>query len=175
MNYNGILETMMIQKGVILTHPQALDGFNYKSKDENNDPKMKTLEGKGVGVCSLARNTSGVEGHAEASGWGLGRLKSKSIIHMDLHKPNNKLVNAKLKHFWCMNEPRQTWIHKTHHGLDLGEATTFPLIVIFVPGHMAITQMSFCSEIPKIGTLATLEAHNFVWKPPIEVRFKAKL
>jgi hypothetical protein len=27
------------------------------------------------------------------------------IIHMDLHKPNNKLVNAWLKHFWCMDEP----------------------------------------------------------------------
>jgi len=27
----------------------------------------------------------------------------------------------------------------------------------------------------KIGTPATLEGHNFVCKPPIEVRFKAKL
>jgi len=30
-------------------------------------------------------------------------------------------------------------------------------------------------KIPKIGTPATLEAHNFVCKPPTEVRSKAKL
>jgi hypothetical protein len=36
----------------------------------------------------------GVEGHAGAPGWGLGRVTSGSIIHMDLHKPNNKLVSA---------------------------------------------------------------------------------
>jgi hypothetical protein len=49
---------------------------------------------EGVRVCSLARNTLGVNGHAGAPGWGLGRMTSKSIIHTDLHKPNNKLVNA---------------------------------------------------------------------------------
>ncbi len=31
------------------------------------------------------------------------------------------------------------------------------------------------SEIPKIGTRTTLEAHNIVCKPPIEVTFKSKL
>jgi hypothetical protein len=37
---------------------------------------------------------------------------------------------------------------------------------------MTITQMSFWSpKIPKIGILTTLEAHNYVCKPPIEVRF----
>jgi hypothetical protein len=38
--------------------------------------------------------------------------------------------------------------------------------------------MSFCRrtlEIPKIRTPMILEAHNFVYKPPIEVRLKAKL
>jgi len=57
-------------------------------------PKVKTMEGKGVGVHSLARNTSKVEGCARASGWGLGRLANNSIIHIDIHKPNNKLVSA---------------------------------------------------------------------------------
>jgi hypothetical protein len=56
-------------------------------------PKMKTSEGEGVGARSLARNISRVEGHVGALRWGLGRLTSKSIIHMDLHKPNNKLIN----------------------------------------------------------------------------------
>jgi len=43
----------------------------------------------------------------------------------------------------------QTRTYKTHHGSDLGEATTFPFIVYFVPGHGTSTQMSFCPEIPK--------------------------
>ncbi len=30
-------------------------------------------------------------------------------------------------------------------------------------------------EIPKIGTLINFQAHNFVHKPSIEVRFEAKL
>jgi hypothetical protein len=36
----------------------------------------------------------GVEGCVGAPGWGLGRVTSKLIIHMDLHKQNNKLVNV---------------------------------------------------------------------------------
>ncbi len=72
----------------------------------------------------------------------------------------------------------QTWIHKTHHGLNLEEATTFFLIVYFVLGHGTNTQMSFClgsPEIPKIGTPATLEPYNIVCKLQIEVRSKTKL
>jgi len=62
---------------------------------------------------------------------------------------------------------KQTWTHKTHHGSDLGEATTFPFIVFSVPGHEANTQMSFC---PEIRSFVTLEAHDFVCRLPIEVR-----
>jgi len=43
---------------------------------------------------SLVCNTSGVEGCVGASGWGLRRLKNKSITNTDLHKPNNKLISA---------------------------------------------------------------------------------
>jgi hypothetical protein len=53
---------------------------------------MKIVEGEGIGVRSLVRNPSGVEGPVGAPGWGLGRLTRKSITHMDLHKPNKKLV-----------------------------------------------------------------------------------
>jgi len=55
---------------------------------------VKITEGEGVGACFLAHNTSGVKGHAQALRWGLGRLTNNSITHMDLHKPNNKLVSA---------------------------------------------------------------------------------
>jgi len=59
----------------------------------------------------------------------------------------------------------------------LKEATTFPLIILFVPGHEAYTQMSFFPKTPKladsqvgglqivkIGIPTTLEAHNFFVK-----------
>ncbi len=58
------------------------------------NPKVKITKGKGIGARPLVHSTLGVEGCAGALGWGLGRLKSKSIIYMDLHKPNHKLVNA---------------------------------------------------------------------------------
>ncbi len=62
-------------------------------------PKVKIAKREGVRACSLVHSTSGVHGRAKALGWGLGRLTNKSIPHMDLHKPNNKLVNEELKHF----------------------------------------------------------------------------
>jgi len=58
------------------------------------NPQVKTAEREGVGACSLAWSTSGVEGCDEAPGWGLGRLTSNSITHTNLHKPNNKLVSV---------------------------------------------------------------------------------
>jgi len=62
--------------------------------DPTMSPKVTTSEGEGIGARSLACNTSGVEGHAKALRWGLGRLTSKLITHTKQHKPNNKLVNA---------------------------------------------------------------------------------
>jgi hypothetical protein len=56
--------------------------------------KVKTLEGEGVEVHFLAHNTLWVEGRVGVPGWELGRLTSKLIIHTDMHKLNNKLVNA---------------------------------------------------------------------------------
>jgi hypothetical protein len=62
--------------------------------DSTMSPKVKIMEGEGVGACSLVHNTLGVEGRVGASRWGLGRLISTSITPTNLHKPNNKLVSA---------------------------------------------------------------------------------
>jgi len=72
----------------------------------------------------------------------------------------------------------QSRIHKIHHGLDLGEATTFPIMVYFVPGpkcHFVPKLPSESLEIPTIGTLATLGVHNFACRLLIEIRSEAKL
>jgi hypothetical protein len=62
--------------------------------DSTTNPKVKTTKGEGVGVRFLTRSTSRLEGCAGAPGWGPGRMTSRSIIHTNLHKPNNKLVNV---------------------------------------------------------------------------------
>jgi hypothetical protein len=75
-----------------------------------------------------------------------------------------------------------TQTHKIHHGPDLGEVTTFPLIVFSVISHGAAPKRQFSwdsqvksLEIPKIKTPATLDTHNFLCRPPIELRSKTKL
>ncbi len=62
--------------------------------DSIMSPKMMTSKGKGVGACSLVRNTSKVEGCAGVLEWELGGLTTKLIIHTDLHKPNNNLFSV---------------------------------------------------------------------------------
>jgi hypothetical protein len=59
----------------------------------------------------------------------------------------------------------------------LGEATIFPLIVYFVPLHKAHIQMAFCPRTPNGSTEvfttvtpASLQAHNFAYKPPIKMK-----
>jgi hypothetical protein len=69
-----------------------------------------------------------------------------------------------------MDKPRANMDSQNSAWLGLGEATTFPIIIFYVFGHEANTQMSFCLKTPKLGvpkfmkirTLATLEAHNFL-------------
>jgi hypothetical protein len=61
---------------------------------------------------------------------------------------------------------KQTQIHKTHHGLDLGETTTFFYIAFSMCGHRANTQMSFCLMIPNLGVpkFPKLELSR-LWRP----------
>ncbi len=54
-----------------------------------------------------------------------------------------------------------TQTHKTHHDPDLGEATTFPLILLFVINHEGYIQMSFCPETPTLGLPQLWKAINF--------------
>jgi len=107
--------------------------------DSTVSPNMKTLEGEGVEVCSLVRNTSKVKGHARVSKWRLGKLTSMLITHTDLHKPKTSWLMHSWNTFNARTSHEQTTIYNTHHGSNLGEATTFPLIVFFVLGHGAST------------------------------------
>ncbi len=76
---------------------------------------------------------------------------SVSIIHINLHKSNNKLI----VHCWNIFGARTNHghtqfhkIHKIHHDLDLGEATTFPIIMFSVTRHKGYMQMTFFTRFP---------------------------
>jgi hypothetical protein len=98
---------------------------------------------------------------------GLGRLTSNSLTHMDMHKPNNKLV-----HSWnpLLHE------HTTgKHGLTrlttawtwekpLTSPLEYTLCLAMGPTpkcHFVLRLPNGSPEIPKVGTFATLGAHNF--------------
>jgi hypothetical protein len=86
----------MILATQIKTLPQLAnnDAPTSSLMDLTANPKAKIVEEEGVGERSLARSTLGVKRCVGALGWGLGRFTSKSITHMDLHNPHNKLVSA---------------------------------------------------------------------------------
>jgi hypothetical protein len=76
----------------------------------------------------------------------------------------------------------QTRTHKTHHGPDLGDFTTFPLILYSMLLHEAHIQMTFCPKILKwesrncqSGDSHNIGPHTFTCKLQIEMRSKAKL
>jgi hypothetical protein len=80
-----------------------------------------------------------------------------------------------------MTSHGQIRIHKTHHGSNLGEATTFPFILYSMPLHEAHIQMAFCPETPKWESRNSQSwdscdfgAHNFVCRPLIEMKCKEK-
>jgi hypothetical protein len=94
----------------------------------------------GTWCCSQLSALKGVKGHAESSEIRLGKgttyLVTRSCIK------TNHIQN----HFWCWDKPRATRTHLTHHGSDLGEATTFPHIVFSTFAHDTYIWMVFLSQ-----------------------------
>jgi hypothetical protein len=80
---------------------------------------------------------------------GLGRM----ISNQSLTRTCTNQTISWLMHGWSTLGVRtshgQIRTHKTHRDPNLGEATTFPLIVYFVAGHGTNIQMAFCPKTPK--------------------------
>jgi len=50
--------------------------------DSTMNPKVKTMEGEGVGARSLTRSTLKVHGHVRALGWGTTKIdKRVNYLH----------------------------------------------------------------------------------------------
>jgi hypothetical protein len=142
------------------------DAPPHSLKNSYVSPKVETIKKEGIGVHSLVCNILGAEGHVGASRWGLGRVTSRSIIHMNMHKPNNKLVSAGLEHFWCTNKPRAYMDSQDSPQPRLKGNHHLPPYSILCASHKAYTQMSFFPRIPKKGVskfpkLGLLQ----LWKP----------
>ncbi len=83
------------------------------------------------------------------------------MVHLFMQTCTNQTISWLVRNyntFGARTNHGQTRTHKIHHGPDLGEATTFPLIVYYVPSHETSTQMSFCPgthlgvpKFPKLG------------------------
>jgi hypothetical protein len=70
---------------------------------------------------------------------------------MNLHqnKPPTWLVHIP-GHPWVLGLATGAWTHKTHHGPDSGEATTFPHIVFSVAGRRGYIQMAHFVGTPEM-------------------------
>ncbi len=157
------------------------DASPHSLKDSNVNSKMKTLEEEGIGVRSLNRNTLGLKQCAGALGCELGKVTSGSIIHTNLYKSNNKLINVQLEHFWCTCKPQAYTDSQDSSQFGLGENHHLPTYSILCDYswelhiNIILSQHSQLPEILEIGTSGTLDIHNFFYKPSIEVRSQEKL
>jgi hypothetical protein len=69
-----------------MTHPKLLEKFNCESKGENNG-RIRSW-----GMLPVSQHFGG-RGACWSSKMGT-RMNDKSIIHIDLHRLNNKLVSV---------------------------------------------------------------------------------
>ncbi len=161
---------MFVTLGV--TRSQLLEGFKCESQTQNNG-RVRNRS-----TFPRSQHFGGVERHARAPRWDQEELISFTYSHEPAQN-QHKVVSASLEHLWCQDESRATQTHKTHHGPDLGESTTFPFIWLptrptskwpFVP-----RLPSGSPEITNVETSAILVRHNFACRPVIEMRSEAKL
>ncbi len=90
---------------------------------------------------------------------GLGRVISNSIIHTYLYKPNNMLISAWLKHFWCMDKPHANMDSQDSPHLELGGSHHRPPYSIIYAwpwdqhSNVILSQDSqmWVSKFPKLG------------------------
>jgi len=98
----------------------------------------------------------GVEGRARSPGIRLGRGISWSSLNLHQNKPPKWLVHIP-GHPLGLGQATGTSDHKTHHGPDSGEATTFPHIVFSAPHFGDYIQMALFPETLKLESRNCLE------------------
>jgi hypothetical protein len=90
-----------------------------------------------------------VERRARSPGIRLGRGTSRSSLNLHPKQTTKWLVHIP-KHPWVLGQATGTLDHKTQHGPDSGEATTFPHIVFSATPHGDYIQMALFPGTPKL-------------------------
>ncbi len=91
----------------------------------------------------------GVEGRARSPGIRLRRGIRRSSLNLHPKQTTKWLVHIQ-EHHWVFGQAMGTLTHKTHHGPDSGEATTFPHIVFSAMLCGDYIQMAFFPRTPKL-------------------------
>jgi hypothetical protein len=91
----------------------------------------------------------GVEGRARSPGIRLGRRTRRSSLNLHPKPTTRRLVHIR-EHLWVLGQAMGTLTHKTHHGPDSGEATTFPHIVFSTMLRRGYIQMALFPRTPKL-------------------------
>jgi hypothetical protein len=113
------------------------------------ESEVKQWKVKESGAHSLIHITLRGRGVCWSSGMRLGRMTSINYSHRPAQDQTISWLVHNLSIFGVRTSYKQTQIHKTHHGPDLGEATTFSLIVCSMLLHETHIQMAFCHGTPK--------------------------
>jgi len=104
----------------------------------------------------------GVEGCARSPRIRPGR--GTRLSSLNLHpKPTTKMLVHIREHPWVLGQATGTLNHKTHHGPDLGETTTFPHIIFSTAPCGSYIRMALFPGTPKLESRNCLEldSRNF--------------
>jgi hypothetical protein len=145
------------------SHLESFETFD----DALPSPGVNPLEGSPMWSCGIGtwkgapdfQHYKGVEGRAKSPGIKLGRrtIRSSLILHP---KQTTKWLVYIREHPWVLGQATGTLDHKTHHGPNSREATTFPHIVFSAPHFEDYIQMAlFFPGLPSWSP-GTLGAHN---------------
>ncbi len=141
-------------------------------RDALPSPGVNPLEGSPMWSCEIGTRKGApdfqhyrrVEGRARSPGIRLGRGTSRSSLNLHPKQTPKRLVHIRA-HPWVLGQATGTLDHKTHHGLDSGEATTFPHIVFsatlrgnyiqmaIFPGTFKLESRNCPEIIPKLSRL----------------------
>ncbi len=90
-------------------------------------------------------------------------------------KPITRGLVSIREHPWVLGQATGTLTHKTHHGPDSGEATTFPHIVFSTSHHGDYIRMALFPGTVPGWSLGTLDVHSSSPQTRIVTRSKPKL
>jgi hypothetical protein len=163
----------------IMTHSQV-PGWTHLRAHQNVVAESWDSEG-----APDFQHYKGVEGHARSPGIRLGWKTSRSSLILHPKQTTKWLVHIR-EYLWVLGQGTGTLDHKTHHGPDSGEATTFPpySILCATPPRLH-PNGSFSRDsqvgVPKLSrncpswSPGTLAAHNSWPRSLIATRSKPNL